>query len=819
MRALRASAISTIAMLAASPALAADIGPSLDAALDAAGATQKLEVIVSFDGDGAPTADQVAILEDLGLTGITFQALPIAGVMATPSQVTALDNTPGVRSLWLNEQLQYDNDASTKVTGVDRMRVDPSLRNDVGVPYSGKGIGVLINDSGVDGNHPDLAFGSKTVQNVAAQLNLASYDEMLPITWVENVPDTDIGGGHGTHVAGIVAGTGAASGGVHEGVAPGADIIGYGSGAGLFILDTLGAFDYALVNQFRYNIRVVANSFGSTSGTGSDFDPDDPNNIATKKLVDRGIIVVISAGNSGSGEGTITGNFKKAPWIVTVAAGDTDGGLADFSSRGVDGKGGEVTVDGERFVWEDRPTLTSPGVNTVSTKAKTDALSATGTGEDGETVYYTVKSGTSMASPHVSGIVALMLEANPKLSWREVKSILQETATNMPGREAWEVGAGYVNAHAAVTMAASKRTDYGDTLALGRTFNATLQQSRVEGPDFSLTHNPVGPKDVQTFTVAEGLSTVIATANVSDNTTAIVLRDPDGNRYGSSISLPVLGQNIAVTAPAVPGEWTIELGGIGALSGVALDPLGVTNGVAVPVTPVDVDVDFNRVDGFTGLDDVAGHPARGFVEAAVAERLVDARRSGFRPDAKIRRSEMADYLTLGGGVRQYRAADGSTAFTDVSGTESATAEAVTARGAALRDMDHSDDGVMASNGTSFDPRSSVDRDELAYSMVQSLGMQDEAEAVRDALGGGQLTASFRGERVPVTDSAAIPAEWRGHAQLAIDLELMTVRFDSQQGPYDLEPTVTATFSPDEDVTRAGYAFSAVALHDRLSAAE
>ena len=811
--ALRAS---VIALLAGAPALAAEVGPSLQDAVASAAATDRLEVIVSFDGNGAPTADQVAILKDLGLTGVTFQALPIAGVLATPAQIAALDDAAGVRSLWLNEQLEYDNDASTKITGVDRLRTDRNLRTQMGLPYSGKGIGVLVNDSGVDGQHPDLA--SNTVENVAAQLNLRSYDDMLPITWVEDVPDTDIGGGHGTHVAGIVAGTGAASGGVHEGVAPGANIIGYGSGAGLFILDTLGAFDYALVNQFRYNIRVVANSFGSTSGTGSDFQPDDPTNIATKKLVDRGVIVVISAGNSGSGESTITGNFKKAPWIITVAAGDTAGGLADFSSRGVKDKGGEVVVDGERFVWEDRPTVTSPGVNTVSTKAKTDALSAAGTGEENETVYYTVKSGTSMASPHVSGIVALMLEANPKLDWRGVKSILQETATNMPGREAWEVGAGYVNAHAAVTMAAAKRSDYGDTLALGREFNATLQQSRVEGPDFALTHNPVGPKDVQTFTVAEGLSTVIASANVSDNTTAIVLRDPDGNRYGSSISLPVLGQNIAVTAPAVPGEWTIELGGIGSLSGVALDPLGATNGYAVPVTPVSVDVDFNRVDGFTGLGDIASHPARGFIEKAVAERLVDARRSGFKPDAKITRAEMADYLTLGGGVRQFRAADGTSTFTDVSGADAARAEAVSVRGAAIRDQDHSDDGVMASMGTSFRPRATVEREDLAYSLIQSLGMQAEAEAVRDAMT-GPITASFKGERVTVTDTGSVPAALRGHIQLAIDLELMTVRFVSEQGPFDLEPTVTAVFSPDEDVTRAGYAFSAVALFDRLARAE
>ena len=233
----------------------------------------------------------------------------------------------------------------------------------MGLPASGKGIGVLVNDSGIDGNHPDLQFGPKVVQNVLGQTNLHAQDSMLPITYVEDVPDTDIAGGHGTHVAGTIGGTGAASSGAQEGVAPGADIIGYGSGAGLFILDTIGGFDYALVNQFRYNIRVVSNSFGSPSDTGTDFNPDDPTNIATKALADRNIVVVFSAGNSGSGEDTITGNFKKAPWVVTVGAGSNQGTLADFSSRGRRDGGGVATVDGQTYTWVDRPNIVAPGVD------------------------------------------------------------------------------------------------------------------------------------------------------------------------------------------------------------------------------------------------------------------------------------------------------------------------------------------------------------------------------------------------------------------------------------------------------------------------
>ncbi|MFT6954281.1 MAG: hypothetical protein ACI9UD_001647 [Glaciecola sp.] len=78
----------------------------------------------------------------------------------------------------------------------------------------------------------------------------------------------------------------------HADVAPGADLIDYGSGAALLIIDSIGGFDYALTHQFQYNIRVISNSFGSTSDIGTDFNPDDLINIATKDLADNGIITV-----------------------------------------------------------------------------------------------------------------------------------------------------------------------------------------------------------------------------------------------------------------------------------------------------------------------------------------------------------------------------------------------------------------------------------------------------------------------------------------------------------------------------------------------
>lgn len=417
-----------------------------------------VEVIITFKDSGGPDAGSLQLLESLGITNASlFQSLPIAGALLTPAQIDKLADSEDVLSIYYNAPLQYDNESSTSLTGVDQVREDAEFQAaNGGLPITGDNIGVVINDSGVDGTHKDHALGKNLVQNVMANINLNSTIGLAPVAYLENVPNTDSTSGHGTHVTGIVGGTGAMSGGKYEGVAPGANLIGYGSGAAIAIMDTIGGFDYALTHQTEYNIRVITNSWGDTSDSNTDFDPNHPINIATKKLYDRGITTVFSAGNAGPGESTISGNYKKAPWVVTVAAGDSAMQLADFSSRGVEGKGGTVVIDGETFTWADRPTITAPGVDIVSTRVFTP-LSALSVEKDASGIspahlpYYTTFSGTSMAAPHAAGIIALMLEADPSLSPAEIKELLQQTATPMPGYVVSEVGAGYVNAYEAIT--------------------------------------------------------------------------------------------------------------------------------------------------------------------------------------------------------------------------------------------------------------------------------------------------------------------------------------------------------------------------------
>ena len=436
----------------------------LDSTLDSLFKTTNgpVQVIVTFKSDNGVQEQQVNLLRKVGITnGITFDALPFAGVLATKSQVEALLRNEEVLSVYYNAPIKFENEEATDITGVNKVRTDETFRQlNGGLPVSGKGIGVVINDSGVDGTHKDIEFGRNLVQNVFGSTNLNAISGFLPITYIENVPNTDSDSGHGTHVAGTVGGTGAMSGGKYEGVAPGAKLIGYGSGAVVAMLDTLGGFEYALTHQQEYNIRIITNSWGDTSDAGTEFDPNHPINLATKKLYDRGIITVFSAGNSGPNESTISGNYKKAPWVITVAAGDKQGNLAGFSSRGLKGYGGTVEIDGVSYSWADKPTITAPGVDIISTRV-ISPLSALSAPKDVEYIspghlpYYTTFSGTSMAAPHVAGIIALLLEVNPNLDSFEVKDILESTATTMDGYENWEVGAGYVNAYKAVELAFS----------------------------------------------------------------------------------------------------------------------------------------------------------------------------------------------------------------------------------------------------------------------------------------------------------------------------------------------------------------------------
>jgi serine protease AprX len=426
----------------------ATLDPALAAALAASPAGAQHRVVLTLDGSRTASAVAAAVT-GLGGGVLGFSRLPLVAARLTSAQITLVRSLVGVKALYLDRPLQL-------MLAQSRQTLRADLVHDLGV--IGRGVTVAVLDSGVDGTHAGLSYPTKTVQNVKL---VASPDELFELDLLgsdlllENLPDTDTSTGHGTHVAGIVAGGG---GGAYAGVAPGARLVGVGIGDGLNILWALSGIDWILEHRAQYEIRVVNNSWGTTGA----YDAGDPINIATKAMHDAGIAVVFASGNSGSAQNTLN-PYSVAPWVIGVAAGcktGTDptgsagecndgraGLLADFSSRGIPGDA----------VYH--PTVTAPGVHIVSARSKTGTVmnaldlqadATTCAIPAGDVLGYTCASGTSMAAPHVAGVIALMLDANPSLTPDQIKSTLRATARPLPGYAEWEVGAGYVDARAAV---------------------------------------------------------------------------------------------------------------------------------------------------------------------------------------------------------------------------------------------------------------------------------------------------------------------------------------------------------------------------------
>jgi serine protease AprX len=789
-------------------------------------------VIVAFHTNAGLNDSHLNLLRGVGIAkGLTLNQLGMVAVPATAGQVRALAANGSVRSVWSNDQLFYYMNQARVLTGVDRLRMDAAMtRANGGVPVSGRGdFSVVINDSGIDATHNDLKFGPRVIQNVQVLTDAEMLPGFTSLLAVENVPNTDTHVGHGTHCAGIVGGSGQQSGGIYAGVAPGARLIGTGSGVGLFILSALGGLEWSMQNQFAYNIRVISNSWGS----GGDFNPDDPINIATKAAAERNIVVVFAAGNSGPGPDTHN-PYGKAPWVISVAAGTKEGGLAGFSSRGLPKE--ERLGDTDTNNDNDAPTITAPGTGRefesnaakfsatiVSTRSLTNIV-ANGLTDDTEIPlaflpFYTQIEGTSMACPHVAGVAALMLDADPTLSPEEVKQIIQQTATRMPGREDYEVGAGYINAYAAVDKVFNRSRGYGAFVT--PTFNT--EQTITYDPDverFSIDFTPQqpGPNSANTyrFTVDEGKGILnvridFGTNAVTDevgNALGLQLYPPGCQQiecgYSSGLTLPALDsprRQVVVKNPA-PGQWVAEVRGLRGLNLAA-------GGVATPTSPFGIAVP-ERVDGIIKqavvtteeASDIQGHEAEQQIRSVLLNRQMDTFPDNtFRPDALVTREDFARLLALNTPLRQSLSA--APHFTDVSGGLAAIAEAVTAKGSTLRDWNFAPSGMMSATGSTFAPADTITRIDLAVALVRALGLDAEARA----LAGSNVTVSYSGQTLTLTDNAEIPLALRGYMQIALDKGFLQALFTLEQGRFEFQPSIKARVKPNNPASRALLAYS------------
>jgi serine protease AprX len=340
--------------------------------------------------------------------------------------------------------------------------------------YTGAGIGVAIIDSGIASWHDDLTRGGVTKTYPYGDQRVSKF-----VDFVQGRTQPYDDNGHGTHVAGIIAGNGYDSKGEKSGIAPNASLISLkvldANGKGT-IGNIIAALNWVAVNAKTYNIRVVNMSVGA--GIRESY-LTDPLTLAAKKVTDLGITVVTAAGNLGKnslglkqyGGITAPGN---APWVLTVGASSTMGTLtrnddtmAGFSSRGPTYKD-----------YLAKPDLVAPGVGTISLAAPGSTFYATklafllpGKLLLGSLPYLSL-SGTSMAAPVVSGTVALMLQANPSLTPNLIKAILQYTAQVYPGYKPLEQGAGFLNTYGAVRLAKFYQSHHaGDRLPVQKVWS------------------------------------------------------------------------------------------------------------------------------------------------------------------------------------------------------------------------------------------------------------------------------------------------------------------------------------------------------------
>src|SRR5215211_4392626 len=417
------------------------VDPELAVTLNNATDDSNINAVIVYHA--SVTDADIAQLQRLGIMGGTrLRMLPMVYVTATKAQLLAVSQLPRVRSLYGNRTLTFNSDPYFNTTGVQRVGPDQDLRQENGaMPVTGRNVTVAVLDTGINSQHADLA--GKVVQNVRLADTQSLPGSFVYPAPLENLTNTDLVSGHGTFVSGVIAASGVSSSGRLAGVAPGARLLGLSAGD-LNLMYVLSGFDYLLQKRAQYNVRVVNCSFSANTV----FDVNDPVNVATRMLTDTGVNVVFSAGNTGSGNGTMN-PYAIAPWVIGVGATDAAGRLADYSSRGNFGDSLQ------------HPSLVAPGTNIISLRNAPTVTGTTGlVGADsqrltaGELPYYTTATGTSFSAPQVAGAIALMLEVNPNLKPAEIKDILSRTSTPLPKYFYHEAGAGMLNTYAAVLEAA-----------------------------------------------------------------------------------------------------------------------------------------------------------------------------------------------------------------------------------------------------------------------------------------------------------------------------------------------------------------------------
>lgn len=404
-----------------------------------------------------------ALVQRLG--GEVTRRLPIIDGFAARLPARALPTlaaSPVVAALWPDTRVRLhgedddEGDDDIPLAEYDVLPGNDIWQDAIGLSslrarYDGDDIAVAVLDTGV-ARVPDLE------QRVALRVDFTPGHDGLDRF------------GHGTHMAGIVAGDGTASGGSRLGVAPDADLVALKVAGPDGATDTsvvIAALQWVAAHADEYDVRVLNLSFGTDARQSAFLDPL---NHAVQRVWDAGILVVVSAGNAGPDDGTVR-KPGDDPIALTVGAADLagtadpgDDRVAEFSSRG-------RTADGIA-----KPDLVAPGISIVSLRAPDSTADRLRPAARLDAHYFK-GTGSSQAAAIVSGLAALLFEADPLLTPEEARAALVGTAGG-PLARAPGGGAGLVDADAALDAVLAGRFDDASR-TLGRSSGfGTLDGSR-----------------------------------------------------------------------------------------------------------------------------------------------------------------------------------------------------------------------------------------------------------------------------------------------------------------------------------------------------
>lgn len=436
-----------------------------------------ISVIVNFDH--TPTEEDQAMLEREVEFQTQFRYWLIDSIAGTVelSRIHEIIGLPGVVFVELDGVLGIQMEEVVPVHGVDLVWQDTG--------YTGEGVTMAIIDTGIDGNH--TALDDLDDDNMTDDPKIVAFYDAInnpeETNGTEIFPYDD--NGHGTHCAGITAGTGAPNY-QHIGVAPRANLVGVkvldGGGSGSFAA-VMAGMQWTVEKRHEFNIRAASMSLGALTGaiewTSSE---EESVNRMANEMMRAGVTLFIAAGNSG-GTATI-GTPGSAEDVITVGSLDKDTSIAIYSSQG-------PTEEGRV-----KPNIAFVGSSVNAPDANTG---------DG----YVALSGTSMATPGAAGVAVLMYQANPDLSPFDIRNIMQETSTyrechymfaNEPcaedaipkNRQNNVYGHGHVNAQPAVDEAANYDYDLSLTLNVTLASDYGLDNRVWIGPGESVYYNLEG---------------------------------------------------------------------------------------------------------------------------------------------------------------------------------------------------------------------------------------------------------------------------------------------------------------------------------------